>query len=149
LAQKKEFIMAAKNGDIVKVHYTGTLDSGDIFDSSREREPLAFTIGEGKLIVDFEKTVIGMDIGETRTINIPAERAYGIKNDELIVGIPREHFPADLTPEKGQRFQANQPNGQVMPIVIVGVNETTITVDANHPLAGQDLTFSIELISIG
>ena len=101
----------AKSGDTVKVHYTGTLVNGDTFDSSRDREPLEFTIGENKLITDFEENVIGMNIGDTKTINIPAARAYGERNKEMVIEVPKNEFPPDIKPQKGMRLEVRQPNG--------------------------------------
>jgi len=138
----------AKSGDTVKVHYTGTLVNGDTFDSSRDREPLEFTIGENKLITDFEENVIGMNIGDTKTINIPAARAYGERNKEMVIEVPKNEFPPDIKPQKGMRLEVRQPNGQAVPIVITEVTETSVIIDANHPLAGENLTFVIELVAI-
>jgi len=138
----------AKTGDKVKVHYTGTLKSGETFDSSRGREPLEFTIGEQRLIADFEKTVVGMAIGETRNVNISAVNAYGEIDKELIVTIPKNNVPPELNPQKGQHLQLNQPDGRIVPVVVVEVTDEGVVIDANHPLAGQDLTFAIELVEI-
>ena len=137
-----------KNGDIVKVHYTGTLKDGTVFDTSREREPLEFTLGEGSLIEDFEQAVIGMQVGQSKTVTIPAEKAYGPHRDELIFVLERNQLPDDLDPKVGQQLQAKQPEGQTSIVTIIDVSEMSITVDANHPLAGKDLTFEIELIEI-
>jgi len=138
----------AKTGDTVKVYYTGTLEDGTMFDTSREREPLEFTLGQGQLIPGFEQAVIGMKVGESKTVTIPADQAYGLYNNELISVIQRDQLPDDLDPAIGQRLQAQQPNGQTIEITVIDVSDTAITVDANHPLAGKDLTFAIELIEI-
>jgi peptidylprolyl isomerase len=138
----------AKVGDTVKVHYTGSLEDGTVFDTSLEREPLEFTLGQGQLIQGFEQAVIGMKIGEYKTVTIPAEQAYGPYNNELISVIDRDNLSEGLDPEVGQQLQAQQPDGQTIIVTVIEVTETSITVDANHPLAGKDLTFEIELIEI-
>lgn len=137
-----------KAGDTVKVHYTGTLEDGSIFDTSLEREPLEFTLGLGQLIPDFEQTVIGMRVGESKTVNIPADQAYGPYYNELISVIERDKLPENMDLEVGQQLQAQQSDGQIRIVTVIGISETSITVDANHPLAGKDLTFEIELIEI-
>jgi peptidylprolyl isomerase len=147
----------AKEGDKVKVHYTGRLEGGEVFDSSEcaEQEcgcdagPLEFTIGEGEVIPGFEKAVIGMSEGEAKTFTIPVEDAYGPRNDEMVVAVERSHVPADMTPEVGMRLEVTQEDGQEFPVVITEVTETHVTLDANHPLAGRDLTFDIKLVEIG
>ena len=138
----------AKDGNTVKVHYTGSLEDGTVFDTSLEREPLEFTLGQGQLIPGFEQAVIGMKIGESKTVTIPAEQAYGPYNNELISIIDRDNLAEGLDPEVGQQLQAQQPDGQNIIATVIEVSETSITVDANHHLAGKDLTFEIELIEI-
>ena len=138
----------AKSGDTVKVHYTGTLEDGTVFDTSVEREPLEFTVGQGQLIPGFEQAVIGMKIGDLKTINIPADQAYGPYRDDLILVIERDQLPEDLDPEVGQQLQMTQADGEVVRVMVSDVSEATVTIDANHPLAGKDLTFEIELIEI-
>jgi len=141
-------MVEAKSGDTVKVHYTGTLEDGTVFDTSVEREPLEFTLGQGQLIPGFEQAVIGMKIGDLKTINIPADQAYGPYHDDLILVIERDQLPEDLAPEVGQQLQMTQADGEVVRVMISDVSEATVTIDANHPLAGKDLTFEIELIEI-
>ncbi|MCH8488106.1 MAG: peptidylprolyl isomerase, partial [Candidatus Cyclonatronum sp.] len=128
-----------KQGDKVKVHYTGTLQDGSVFDSSREREPLEFQIGSGALIPGFEKAVLGLSVGESTKVEIPSGEAYGEVRDEMIISVERDKLPADIDPQIGMQLQVQQPDGQAMPVVISDVNETHITIDANHPLAGRDL----------
>lgn len=137
-----------KQGDKVKVHYTGTLQDGSVFDSSREREPLEFEIGSGALIPGFEKAVLGLSVGESTKVEIPSGEAYGEVRDEMIISVERTKLPADIDPQLGMQLQVQQPDGQAMPVVISDVNETHITIDANHPLAGRDLTFEIELVEV-
>lgn len=137
-----------KNGDTVKVHYTGKLDDGSIFDSSVSRQPLEVTLGQGQLIPGFENAVIGMSVGDKTTTNIPASEAYGEHQDNLEVTVEKSQLPADIIPEIGMQLQLNQPNGQAIPVQITHVDETNIVLDANHPLAGKDLTFEIELLEI-
>lgn len=138
----------AKTGDTVKVHYTGKLDSGDAFDSSVNREPLEFTIGKGQLLKMFEDAVVGMSPGESTEIQIPPENGYGLKRDELVGEIPLEKLPDDLSPEVGMRLQMQTPEGQALIITITDVTDTAIAVDGNHPLAGENLNFDIELLEI-
>jgi peptidylprolyl isomerase len=136
----------AADGSTVKVHYTGTLDDGTVFDSSKEREPLEFILGEGKVIPGFEAAVKGMEVGQSKTITIPAEEAYGLHRDDLLVPIERKHLPEGLEPEVGQRLQMQKANGQMSIVTVIEVAEKSITIDANHPLAGKDLTFELELV---
>ena len=138
----------AKKGDKVKVHYTGKLQDGSIFDSSVDREPLEFEIGAGMMIAGFDKAVNGMNVGEKVTAEIPANEAYGDKNEEMIVDVPKAQLPPDLKAEVGQQLAMQQPNGQSIPVVVTKVEAETVQIDANHPLAGKDLIFDIELVSI-
>jgi FKBP-type peptidyl-prolyl cis-trans isomerase 2 len=135
-----------KEGDTVKVHYTGTLKNGEVFDSSKDKEPLEFTLGEGQLIPGFEKAVVGMAIGDSASIDIPSDEAYGEEREDLIINVPKDQLPEDITPQVGMQLQVNQGNGQPIPVRIKEVGETELTLDANHPLAGQDLSFEIELV---
>jgi peptidylprolyl isomerase len=139
---------AAKNGDTVQVNYTGKLADGTVFDSSIGREPLEFTLGEGQMIPGFEKAVLGMKVGEKKTVTIPVDEAYGPHRDDLIVEVPREKLPSDLTPEVGQQLVMTRPDGAKMIVTITSVSDNSVMIDANHPLAGKDLTFEIELVKI-
>ena len=138
----------AKAGDTVKVHYTGTLDDGSVFDSSVDREPLEFTLGQGTLIPGFEEAVVGMQLDESKTATIAHEEAYGPHRPEMIAEVDRARFPDNLEPEVGQHLQMRNEQGHVMTVVVSEVSETSVTLDANHPLAGKDLTFDIELVEI-
>lgn len=138
----------AKEGDTVAVHYTGKLADDTTFDTSRGRNPLSFELGAGQVIAGFEKGVVGMEPGETRTIQIDAADAYGSYNDEQVVEVERAMFPADIDPEVGQQLQVQQDNGEPIPVVVREVKDATVMLDANHPLAGEDLIFEIELVSI-
>lgn len=140
--------MKAKQGDVVKVHYTGTFDSGEVFDTSRENEPLQFTIGNGDLIPGFEQAVIGMTVKEIRKVVIPPEEAYGEYAEEMIVTVERAEMPDDLDPEVDLtlEFVDEDENSQLMRIV--EFDDDTITLDGNHPLAGETLNFEIELVEI-
>ncbi len=138
----------AKSGDKVQVHYTGKLEDGSVFDTSQGREPLEFTLGEGQVIPGFEKAVEGMTPGESKTTQIPAEEAYGPRRSEMIMEIDRNQFPSNIQPEVGQQLQVRQPNGEGFAVTITEVNDNTVTLDTNHPLAGQDLTFDIQLVEI-
>jgi peptidylprolyl isomerase len=138
----------AQHGDTVKVHYTGKLDDGTVFDSSTDREPLEFTIGSGNIIPGFEKAVVGMSQGESKTEIIPTEQAYGPYVEEMVVTIDRQQMPAEIEPEVGQQLHIQQPDGQLLPVMITDVSDSTVTLDANHPLAGENLTFDIQLVEI-
>ena len=143
-----EDILKAKNGDTVKVHYTGTLDDGSIFDSSRDREPLEFILGSGSMIPGFDKAVNGMQVGEVKTITIPANEAYGEHRDDLVWIIEKDKLPEDLDPTIGQQLEVGLSNGGSAIVVVTYVSEASIRVDANHRLAGKDLRFEIELVEI-
>jgi len=145
--EEEEGTTQAKNGDAVKVHYTGRLADGTVFDTSSGREPLGFTIGAGKLIPDFEQAVLGMKPGESKTIEIPADRAYPYY-DDLVHVMDRDQLPENIPPEVGVQFDLSQPDGQKLQITIIDVSESTVTLDANHYLAGKDLIFDIELVEI-
>jgi len=141
-------MVQAKQGDTVKVHYTGKLGDGTIFDSSLDRAPLQFTIGAGDIIPGFETAVLGMNPGESKTQVIPTDQAYGPHLEEMVVTIDRQQIPPEIQPEVGQQLQIQQPDGQVLPVVITDVSTASVTLDANHPLAGEDLTFDIQLVEI-
>jgi peptidylprolyl isomerase len=138
----------AQQGDTVRIHYTGTLDNGTEFDSSVDREPIEFTLGSQAVIPGFEEGVLGMQIGEQKTIHIPPEEAYGLHNEALVEEIPLQHFPDDMTLEVGMHLQAQSPNGESFNVVVTALNEASATLDGNHPLAGEALNFSLELVEI-
>ena len=138
----------AKSGDTVKVHYSGRLTDGTTFDSSSGRDPLEFKVGNGDVIKGFDEGVTGMAVGEKKTVHIPADEAYGQKEDERIVQFPRGNFPPDMEPEVGMQLNMTNGGGQVIPVTIISVDVENVTLDANHPLAGQDLIFDIELVEI-
>jgi peptidylprolyl isomerase len=138
----------ANNGDSVKVHYTGTLEDGTVFDSSKDRQPLDFRIGGGDLIPGFESGVLGMEIGDSKTITIPPEEAYGRHREELVGHISRGNIPENMDIEIGQQLQITQPDGNCLNVIVTGLDETTVTLDANHPLAGKTLIFELELLEI-
>ncbi|MGB6299648.1 MAG: peptidylprolyl isomerase [Rivularia sp. (in: cyanobacteria)] len=139
----------AKAGDNVKVHYTGKLDDGTVFDSSVEREPLEFSLGSGNVIPGFEEAIVGMAPGESKTTQIPPDQAYGPTREELVITVEKEQIPTDLSVEVGQQLQISQNNGQVIPVIVTDVSDSKVTLDANHPLAGQQLTFDIQLVEVG
>ena len=138
----------AKNGDTVKIHYTGRLQDGSVFDSSTDREPLQFNIGSGQVITGFEEAVTGMTVGEKKTTLIPCAKAYGERNPSMVMVVDRKHVPSDIDPEVGQRLQVGSPSGELIAVTIIEVNDGNITLDANPPLAGEDLTFDLELVEI-
>ena len=135
----------AKSGDTVKIHYTGTLDDGTEFDSSAGREPLEFSLGGGQVIAGFDNAVDGMAVGDNKTVTIPPAEAYGDRHEKLLQQVPISSLPEDMKPEVGMQLQSQSPDGQAMSLVIAEVSEESITVDANHPLAGPALTVAIEL----
>lgn len=140
----------AKQGDTVKVHYTGKLEDGTVFDSSSDRDPLEFTIGTGMIIPGFEQAVLGMSPGESKTEVIAPDMAYGPYLQEMVVVVDRAQIPEEIEPEVGQQLHIQHDStGQLIPVVITEVSGSAVTLDANHPLAGEDLTFDIELVGIG
>ncbi len=161
----------AQQGNTVRVHYTGTLSDGSIFDSSEAveqescgcscsssggcdtasdcgSEPLEFTIGAGNVIPGFEKAVLGLAIGESVTVTIPADEAYGQRHDQMVAVVERSEMSGEIEPIEGQQLEVELQDGTTMPVLITEVTDTTVTLDANHPLAGQDLTFAIRLVEI-
>ena len=140
---------AAKQGDRVKVHYTGRLDDGTVFDTSEGNEPLSFVVGDGEVIPGFEHAVLGMRVGESKEVTIEANQAYGERNDALAQTVDRDKINLGVEPEQGMSIEMHTPDGTVIPLLITDVSETTVTLDANHPLAGQQLLFTVELVEIG
>lgn len=138
----------AKSGDTVRIHYTGTLEDGSTFDSSSGRDPLEFTLGSGQVIPGFDKAVDGMTVGEEKTVDIAADDAYGQRDPNGVQAFPREKVPADIPLDIGTRLQLATPSGQPVMVTVAEVTEEQVILDANHPLAGQDLTFKIELVEI-
>lgn len=138
----------AKNGDNVKVHYRGTLTTGEQFDSSEGREPLSFKVGAGQMIKGFDEAIPGMAVGEKKTINISPENAYGEKNQEAIVEFPKSNIPEDLKLEPGMKLQLQNENGDPIPVVVSEIKDDVVVLDANHELAGKELVFDIELVEI-
>jgi peptidylprolyl isomerase len=138
----------AQAGDTVRIHYTGKLDDGTQFDSSAGREPLEFALGQGQVIPGFDKAVQGMNPGESKSVRIPAEDAYGPRHEQLVQEVPKTALPDDLQPAVGMPLQAQGADGQVVQLVVIAVADDSITVDGNHPLAGQALNFDIELVTI-
>jgi FKBP-type peptidyl-prolyl cis-trans isomerase 2 len=145
---KKQIMQQAQQGDKVRVHYQGTLRTGETFDSSEGREPLEFTVGSGQVIKGFDEGVKGMSVGEKRKLEIPVHDAYGEKSQELIIEFPKTQFPEDMTPEVGQQLMMSNGGEQSFPVTIKEVKEESVLLDANHPLAGEDLIFNIELVEI-
>lgn len=146
----------AKAGDRVKVHYTGRLDDGTVFDSSECAEddcgcghgPLEFTIGAGEVIPGFDAGVTGLSVGESKSIHIPVEDAYGERMEEMVAVVPRGDLPPEMKPEVGMQLEVTQEDGQVFQVMVTEVTDETITIDANHPLAGRPLNFDLKLIEI-
>ncbi|NQV20163.1 MAG: peptidylprolyl isomerase [Rhodospirillales bacterium] len=139
----------AKAGDNVKIHYTGKLDDGTTFDSSAGRDPLSFTLGASMVIVGFDEAVVGMAVGESKTVAIPPERGYGPRDEAKIQQMDRSSLPDDIPLDIGLQLQAQSPDGQTMLLIVTALDDTTVTLDGNPPLAGQNMTFDIELVEIG
>jgi peptidylprolyl isomerase len=137
-----------KEGDVVKVHYTGKLVNGEQFDSSVGREPLEFTVGAGQMIKGFDDAMPGMSLGEKKTINIAPEDAYGERSEEAIIQFPKENVPADMVLEPGMQVTLSNQAGQPVPVIVLEVKDDVVIMDANHFLAGQELIFDIELVEI-
>jgi len=137
-----------EKGNTVRVHYTGKFENGEIFDTSVNRTPLEFIVGNGQVIKGFDEAVIGMKIGERKIVNIPFEEAYGPHMDELVFTFEKQSLPENLNPEIGQKLQLVTGDGKRVNVTIIAVSETDITLDANHPLAGKNLVFEIELVEI-
>ncbi|SBW01251.1 Peptidyl-prolyl cis-trans isomerase [uncultured delta proteobacterium] len=140
--------MPAKNGDTILVHYTGTLSDGTMFDSSRDGDPLESVLGQNMLIPGFENAILGMKEGDTKTVTIPPDQAYGDRAEELILSLPASEVPGHMKPEVGMLVQLAMDNGEEFEAVITEIGEEEITLDANHPLAGEALTFELELVGI-
>jgi len=138
----------AKSGDTVRIHYTGTLNDGTVFDSSDGRDPLEFTVGSGQIIPGLEKAIPGMTVGDKKSVPVPADDAYGQHHPEGVTQIPRTDIPEDIPLENGVMLQMSTPDGRQIPVTVTEVGEAEVTIDANHQLAGQDLNFDIELVEI-
>jgi FKBP-type peptidyl-prolyl cis-trans isomerase 2 len=140
--------MKVKKNDTIRVHYKGTLTDGQLFDSSEGRDPLEFTVGSGQVIPGFDNAVMDMEVGEEKSFNIPSDEAYGGRDERLIQQVGRDQLPEDLKPEVGMMLSSTLPNGEQIPVKVTEVANESITIDANHPLAGEDLTFEIKLVEI-
>jgi|YNPMSStandDraft_2_1061718.scaffolds.fasta_scaffold00054_29 peptidylprolyl isomerase len=138
----------AQVGDRVKVHYTGSLSDGTVFDSSLESEPIEFTLGQGEIIPGFENMIIGMEIGETKKSTIPCEEAYGEFNEDWVVRVPKSQLPANFQPQLGRHYEIAFGDSEPVDFFVVEIDDESVTFDGNHPLAGQDLTFEVKLIEI-
>lgn len=138
----------SKHGDKVKVHYTGTLEDGRVFDSSENKRPLEFILGGGEVIEGFERGALGMKVGEKKRIEIPPEEAYGQRKGELVINVNKNDFPEDITPSVGLQLEIKQTNGDITYVIVTEVSGEAVTLDANHPLAGETLIFDVELLEI-
>ena len=137
-----------KSGDTVHIHYKGTLADGTVFDSSEGRDPLAFEVGSGQIIPGLDQAMPGMTVGDTKTVEVPADQAYGQVDPNARQEVPREGIPADIPLDPGTQLQVQTEKGQVLPVTVVDVTDETVTLDANHALAGKDLTFEVEIVAI-
>lgn len=140
--------MQVKTGDVVRVHYTGRLTDGTLFDSSEGREPLEFTVGAGQMIKGFDSGVLGMTVGEKKTIQIPPHEAYGERDDEAIIEFPVSNVPEDMKLEPGMQLTLRNQHGQPVPVVVLEVGADVVVMDANHMLAGKELVFDLEMVEI-
>jgi peptidylprolyl isomerase len=138
----------AKCGDRVKVHFTGRLENGEVFTSSADSEPLEFTLGSRQVIPGFEKAITGMEVGETKTVTLPPEEAYGPRQEDLVVDVEKSNFPEDITPLIGEQLEIPQEDGEPLKVTVADVSEDTVSLDANHPLAGYTLTFTVILVAV-
>lgn len=139
---------SATSGDTVKIHYTGKLEDGTVFDTSADGEPLEFTLGGGRVIPGFEEGVEGMEVGETRTISVPPDKGYGDHSSDLVFEVDRSNLPPDMDPEVGDQLALQSADGEKVAVTVSETSESSVTLDANHPLAGQELTFEVELVDI-
>jgi peptidylprolyl isomerase len=139
----------AKNGDTVKMHFTGRLANGEVFTRSEDESPLELTLGTGELIPGVERGILGMEVGEKKTITVPPEQAYGPRQEELVVQVKRSDLPEHITPTIGKPLRIRQSDGNDIQVFIADISEHTVTLDANHPLAGLTLFFDLELVEIG
>lgn len=139
----------AQNGDSVKVHYTGKLDDGSVFDSSVDGDPLEFKLGQEQLIPGFEKAVVGMEVGQSKSVAIPVDEAYGPHRQELVMVVARDEFPDEIEPKVGEQLRVQQEDGREFHVTVTDESDDTVTLDGNHPLAGKDLTFDLQLVQIG
>ncbi|WP_346893750.1 peptidylprolyl isomerase [uncultured Roseibium sp.] len=137
-----------KAGDTVSIHYKGTLEDGSVFDSSEGRDPLQFTVGTGQIIPGLDNAIPGMKVGDEKTVHVPADKAYGPVQPQARQPVPRDQFPPDIPLEVGRQLQVQTQDGQTLPVVIAEIGEDDVILDANHPLAGKDLTFAISLVAI-
>ena len=137
-----------KQGDTVKVHYIGKLADGTTFDNSHDEDPLEFTLGAGQVLPGFEGAVLGMEPGDSKTMTIPADDAYGAYDEEMLMEVDRSQLPSKIEPQVGQQLQVRQPDGETFSVIVAEIEPDKVTLDANHPLAGKDLTFEIVLVSI-
>ncbi len=138
----------AKEDDTVRVHYTVKLDKDTIVGSTKDQEPLQFTLGKGQVLPGFEQAVVGMNSGESKAVLVTADQAFGPHLDEMVVVVDRERLPEGLNPKEGDRIQLQSRSGETVTVSVMGVSESTITIDGNHPLAGKDLIFDIEFIEV-
>jgi peptidylprolyl isomerase/FKBP-type peptidyl-prolyl cis-trans isomerase SlpA len=141
-------VAEAKEGDEVQVHYTGKLEDGTVFDTSEDGEPLSFTIGEERVIPGFEEAVTGMEPGDSKTTEVDPEQAYGEHREDMVMEMEKDQIPSEVDPEVGQQLQLRLENGQTVPVLITALGEDTVTIDANHPLAGRKLIFEIEVVDV-
>ena len=138
----------AKSGDTVHVHYTGKLEDGTVFDTSEGRDPLTFELGKKMVVPGFENAVTGMEVGERKTVSFPSEEAYGPRMDQLVFTVPRENLPPGYDPQQGQMLRMETKDGRQMDVMVMEADDAGVRLDANHPLAGKDLTFDVELVEI-
>ena len=139
----------AKSGDLVHVHYTGKLDDASVFDSSDGLDPLAFQLGKGQVVPGFDTAVTGMEVGEKKSVNIPSDEAYGPRLEQLVFTAPRDNLPEGYDPQEGEMLRLETKDGRQMDVVVISSDAENVRMDGNHPLAGKDLTFDIELVKIG
>ena len=146
---EEDVLAEAKNGDFLRVHYTGKLEDGTVFDSSEGGDPLELTLGEGQIIPGVEEALVGMESGDSKTVSISSEKGYGPRHDQLLFRVPKDRLPEGMEPEVGQRYELTQEGGAKALVTVTGIEDEEVVLDGNHPLAGKTMVFELELVSIG
>jgi peptidylprolyl isomerase len=148
MRRKEQHMTDAKQGDTVRIHYTGTLSDGSTFDTSQGRAPLEFTVGAGEIIHGLDRAIPGMSVGDRKTVRVPSDEAYGAHDPKGVQSVPRAEVPDHIPLDPGTQLEVQTGDGRRLPVIVTGVTPEEVVLDANHPLAGKDLTFEVELVEI-